>query len=292
MSVSSSQVAALLAVVALLAAGGTYLLMSSTTEPTTASTATITQTSTVTTTQISTSTATKTQVSTITTTTTQTSTTTLTKTAEASSLEVTPLGHATVMITLGEYTIYVDPYGIDFSTSPKADLILITHPHPDHLSTSSIQALSKDGTELIAPESAKSSLPQAITIQAGEEKSVDGVKVKAVAAYNLERRNQRGDLFHPEGFGVAYVVSIGGKNILFAGDTECTSEIQSLEDIDIAFLPIDGVYTMTPEEAAQCYIEIMPKVAIPYHQNREDPNQVKDLLTSTPSIKVEIYQLP
>ncbi|MFQ6134706.1 MAG: MBL fold metallo-hydrolase [Nitrososphaerales archaeon] len=268
MPFSGFQVAALVVVVALVASGWTYLLVSSTLQPVQLATTTMTQTSTV------------------------TSTTTLIKSAESPSLEVAPLVHAAVMIRLGEYTVYVDPYGMDFSASPKADLILITHPHRDHLSTSIIEALSKDGTKLIAPESATSSLPQAMMIQAGDEMDVDGVKVKAVAAYNLERRNQRGELFHPEGFGVAYVVSIGGKSIFFAGDTECTPEIQSLENIDIAFLPIDGVYTMTPEEAAQCYTDIMPNVAIPYHQNQQDPNQVKDLLASTPSIKVEIYQLP
>ena len=243
---------------------------------------TITSTSTI---PQSTVTLTQTTIST----TTVTSTTTL---KPEQPLEVKPLAHAAVMIKWGGYTVYVDPYGLDFTGYQKADLLLVTHTHPDHLSTSIIRALSKNETKIIAPNAAKTSLPQATIIQAGESKELDGLKISAVEAYNILRRNQQGQPPHPKGSGLGYIISMGGKNIFIAGDTECVPEIKGLKNIDIAFLPIDGVYTMTPDEAGQCYKDIAPKVAIPYHQGAEDPNKVKNILIAIPEIKVEIYPLP
>ncbi len=305
MAFKTYQLAAVVAIVAVLSAGVTYFLapsiipsiMETTTLISTATTtliSTMTQTATATTTQTTTvtSSAVTTTITSSIITSTVTSTATLTKAAEAASLEVTPIIHSAVMLKQANYTAYVDPYGKDFSTYPKANLILITHPHPDHLSTSIIKTLSNEDTKVVAPASAKSSLPQATLIQPGEQKSIDGVIIKAIDAYNIERKNQRGEPPHPQGFGIGYVVTIGGKNILFAGDTECTPDLKNQKNMDIAFLPIDGVYTMTPDEAAICYKEITPITAIPYHQNNQDPNKIKEILADTPSIKVEVKPLP
>src|SRR3990172_980405 len=143
--------------------------------------------------------------STVTLTQTTTSTTTVTSTTTLKSeqpLEVKPLAHAAVMIKWGGYTVYVDPYGLDFTGYQKADLLLVTHTHSDHLSTSIIRALSKNETKIIAPNAAKTSLPQATIIQAGESKEFDGLKISAVEAYNILRRNQQGQPPHPKASGL------------------------------------------------------------------------------------------
>ncbi len=274
MPLNRVQAAVLTVVIVIAASAGLYFMtLQPSTQPATTSSRTVT--------------------STTSTSTTTTTTTTTTTPPPPPKTEITPLTHSAVMLQLKGVTIYVDPYGKNFSTSPKADLILITHTHSDHLDSKSIGQLSREGTKVIAPDAAKNTLPQAIIIKAGDEQTLNEVVIKAVAAYNLERKNPRtGQLYHPKDSGVGYIVTLGGQNIFFAGDTECVPEIKALKNIDVAFLPIDGQYTMNPDEAAQCYKEITPKVAIPYHQNQQDPNKIKDLLADTPSIKVEIYNLP
>lgn len=313
---SNGKIIGIIALVAVVALTGGYSVSSLSREPANVLSTTVTSTqtlastitqppSTVTTTQsftststlpASTITSTSTMLqSTVTSTQTITSTTTVTSTTTLKleqPLEVKPLAHAAVMIKWGGYTVYVDPYGLDFSGYQKADLILVTHTHADHLATSIIRALSKNETKIIAPNAAKTSLPQATIVQAGESKEFDGLKISAVEAYNILRKNQQGQPPHPKGSGLGYIISIGSKNIFIAGDTECVPEIKGLKNIDIAFLPIDGVYTMTPDEASQCYKNIAPKVAIPYHQGAEDPNKIKNILIAIPEIKVEIYPLP
>lgn len=104
-----------------------------------------------------------------------------------------------------------------------------------------------------------------------------------------------GQPYHPRGFGVGYVIAVGGKNIYIGGDTECVPEIKELKNIDVAFLPINAIderFTMPPSEAAECFKAIKPKIAIPYHQGEADPNEVKKLLADMPEIEVKVYKLP
>lgn len=182
--------------------------------------------------------------------------------------EIIPIAHASVMIKYAGKVVHIDPYGVDYTAYPKADLILITHTHPDHFNTGKINQARKETTKIIAPEDAKKELKEVIAIKEGETQVIDGIQIKAVPAYNIKRMRSPGQPYHPRGFGVGYVIAVGGKNIYIGGDTECVPEIKELKNIDVAFLPINAIderFTMPPSEAAECFKAIKPKIAIPYH---------------------------
>lgn len=158
-----------------------------------------------------------------------------------------------------EAVVFIDPYKVSGSEA-KADAILITHEHYDHCDTASINKLSSEETVVIAPIACKSKLARVNTISAGDKKTVNGIQIEAVPAYNTNKPH------HPKGSGVGYVITINGKRIYHAGDTDRIPEMKKLGGIDIALLPVGGTYTMNAEEAAAAVNEdIKPKVAIPMH---------------------------
>ncbi len=167
---------------------------------------------------------------------------------------------SSILIQYQEKNIYIDPWKIP-SNTPKADLIFITHSHFDHLSIEDINKVRSDKTKVIIPSSLKKevSLP-VITMNPGEEGEYDGIKVKAVPAYNLDKN------YHQRKYNwLGYVITVGDINILHPGDTDATPELKELQDIDIAFVPVGGTYTMTAREAAELVNSFQPKMAIPFH---------------------------
>ena len=96
--------------------------------------------------------------------------------------------------------------------------------------------------------------------------------------YNLQRGPSAGQLFHTKGRGNGYVVTLGGKRLYFAGDTECTPEMKALKNIDVAFIPMNLPFTMPPAEAAECAKTFVPKVAIPYHYQGQNPQEFQAAL--------------
>jgi len=167
------------------------------------------------------------------------------------------LGHAAVKIT-GEVIIYVDPYEI--SGGEKADIILITHDHYDHLSKDDLDKIVGDDTVIVIPASCRNRLDDPVkTISPGESLTVKGVTIQAVPAYNI------GKAFHPkENAYVGYVFSTGGVSYYHAGDSDYIPEMKTVK-ADVAFLPVGGTYTMNAEEAAQAAADIKPDLAIPIH---------------------------
>jgi L-ascorbate metabolism protein UlaG (beta-lactamase superfamily) len=187
--------------------------------------------------------------------------------ATGGNIEVTPIVHASTQLEHAGKIIHVDPWsqGSDYSKAKPADLILITDIHGDHLDPAAIDKVKKAGTVIVGPAAAAEKLPGIQTIANGETKTFAGVTVEAVPMYNLQRGPQPGQLFHTKGRGNGYVVTLGGKRLYFAGDTECTPEMQALTNIDAAFVPMNLPYTMPPSEAAQCVAAFAPKVVYPYH---------------------------
>jgi L-ascorbate metabolism protein UlaG (beta-lactamase superfamily) len=192
-------------------------------------------------------------------------------------IRIIPKFHASAQIEYGNKVIVVDPVSFG-SWTKKADLILITHSHGDHLDLPAISKLLKPGTKIIAPDSVEDALEtirgaNVEDIEPGETESLESnkrrysdIRVRAVPMYNLVRGPQPGKKYHPkENRWTGFVVSLGGKNLYFAGDTEVTPEMRSLRNIDAAFLPMNLPYTMTPQEAAQGARTFKPKVAYPYH---------------------------
>ncbi len=204
-------------------------------------------------------------------------------------LRMTFIGHGTLMFSLGDAVIHVDPVGryADYSTLPKADLILITHEHGDHLDLKVVELLSKQGTQIYLTEACRSKLGRGSVMKNGDSAEFGSIRIEAVPAYNLDPDTS----FHPRGRDNGYVLSIGDRRIYVAGDSENTPEMEALQDIDVAFLPMNRPYTMTPEMAAEAARAFKPSFLYPYHYGNTDPQKLVDLLKDTPEIEVRVRNL-
>ena len=189
----------------------------------------------------------------------------------AGPVTITPLNHASTLIEAGGKTIYLDPAKpVNFSGKPKADLILITDIHGDHMDPDSIKEISKAETEILAPPAVVQTVTTAKPIGNGDSKAWQGWTFEAVPAYNLKRGPAAGKLFHDKGRGNGYILVYGGKRFYFSGDTEGVPEMRALKNIDVAFICMNLPYTMPPEEAADAVRAFHPKVVIPYHYRGSD----------------------
>jgi L-ascorbate metabolism protein UlaG (beta-lactamase superfamily) len=208
-------------------------------------------------------------------------------------LAITFIGHATLMMSFGGKNIYVDPTTqiADYSNLPKADLILITHEHSDHFDLKAIDQLKTVKTEIVATETVAAKLKGIAIMKNGEVKTIRGLEIKAVPAYNLVHMRSPGSPFHPKGIGNGYVVTFGDKLIYIAGDTENIPEMSSLKNIDIAFLPMNLPYTMTPEMVAAAARSFQPKVIYPYHYGNTDTGEIVELLKDDKNIEVRIRRM-
>lgn len=208
-------------------------------------------------------------------------------------LAITFIGHATLMMSFGGKNIYVDPTTqiADYLNLPKADLILITHEHSDHFDLKAIDQLKTVKTEIVATETVAAKLKGIAIMKNGEVKTIRGLEIKAVPAYNLMHMRSPGSPFHPKGIGNGYVVTFGDKLIYIAGDTENIPEMSSLKNIDIAFLPMNLPYTMTPEMVAAAARSFQPKVIYPYHYGNTDTGEIVELLKDDKNIEVRIRRM-
>jgi L-ascorbate metabolism protein UlaG (beta-lactamase superfamily) len=189
----------------------------------------------------------------------------------AGPVKITPLNHASTRIEAGGRTIYLDPAKpVKFAGLPKADLILITDIHGDHMDPESIKDVSKDGTEILAAPAVVQTVTSAKGIANGETRTWQGWTIEAIPAYNLKRGPAPGKLFHDKGRGNGYVLTYGGKRFYFSGDTEGVPEMRALKNIDVAFVCMNLPYTMPPEEAADAVKAFHPKIVIPYHYGGSD----------------------
>ncbi len=196
--------------------------------------------------------------------------------ATGGNITVTAISHASVQIEQGGKVVHVDPIlgmGGDYSKTKPADLVLVTDIHGDHLDPNGIAKVRKSGAPVVIPAAAKDKVPDGTVMANGETKDVAGVSIEAVPMYNLQRGPKPGELFHTKGRGNGYVLTLGGKRVYLAGDTECVPEIRDLKNIDVAFLPMNLPYTMPPSEAADCAKAFKPKVVYPYHYRGQKPEE-------------------
>jgi L-ascorbate metabolism protein UlaG (beta-lactamase superfamily) len=199
--------------------------------------------------------------------------------ASGGDIVITPITHASVQIEHAGKVIQVDPWSNgDLSNARPADIILVTDIHADHLDPAAIDKVRKAGTEVVLPKAAADTAGDKIAgpktvIANGETKTVGGVPVEAVPMYNLVRGPKPGELFHTKGRGNGYILTLGGKRVYVAGDTECTPEMKALRNIDIAFIPMNLPYTMTPAEAAECVKAFKPAIVYPYHYRDQRPEE-------------------
>jgi L-ascorbate metabolism protein UlaG (beta-lactamase superfamily) len=179
------------------------------------------------------------------------------------------LGHSGFRIRAGRAVVYIDPYRVP-EGSPPADLILITHGHYDHFSPQDVELLSTKSTWLVGPPAVAERVSgQVHSISPGEfldDELVRGVHVGAIAAYNTSKRDADGKAFHPREAGwVGYELNVWGERLYHSGDTDVIPEMDRVTGVDVALLPVSGVYVMTAHEAAEAARRIQPRVAVPMH---------------------------
>ena len=210
-------------------------------------------------------------------------------------LKITCIGHGTLMFTFDGKIIHVDPVVryADYTKMPKADLILVTHEHGDHLDDVAIQDLMKEGTAIICTKKCKeqANIDSGIVMKNGDTETVQGIKIEAVPAYNIKHMRSENSPFHPKGEGNGYILTFGDKRVYVAGDTENTPEMKALKNIDVAFLPMNLPYTMSPEMVADAARAFKPKVLYPYHFGNTDTSQLVELLKDATEIEVRIRNL-
>ena len=211
-------------------------------------------------------------------------------------LEITFIGHATLMFRYKNKIIHVDPVTAeaDYTTMPKADMVLLTHHHYDHLDMSAIRPITKDDTQFVLTElcvmDAKD-LKNTHVMKNGDKTVVDGLHIEAIPAYNIKHMRSPGHPFHPKGEGNGYIVTFGDKRVYIAADTENTAEMKALKNIDIAFLPMNLPYTMTPEMVADATKSFRPKILYPYHTGETDTSEIIALLKNEKNIEIRIRRM-
>lgn len=219
--------------------------------------------------------------------------------ASGGEIRIVPLAHATLQIVYGNVVILVDP-ALDGALPPPPTppgapappppppplpgtlqtmryqglspptLIVVTHEHEDHFAPDAIAHVRTAATRIVGPPSLASRIPGLVSIRNGETRTIEGTRIDAVAMYNVARGPKQGEVFHAKGRGNGYVLTLGGRRFLVAGDTECTPEVKALTNVDVAFLPMNLPFTMTPAEAAECAKAFRPKVVYPYHYAGQD----------------------
>jgi L-ascorbate metabolism protein UlaG (beta-lactamase superfamily) len=211
----------------------------------------------------------------------------------AGPVEITFIGHGSLMLSFQGKIIHIDPYGklTDYALLPKADLILITHEHGDHLDLKTLSLIRKEKTEILCTEKCAASCPGGIVLHNGDTRMSGPVKIEAVPAYNLVNGPNAGQVFHPKGQGNGYILTLGDKRIYIAGDTENTPEMKALKNIDLAFLPMNLPYTMTPEMVADAVKAFRPKILYPYHYGDTDPQKLVDLLKNETTTEIRIRKM-
>jgi len=214
----------------------------------------------------------------------------------AGDLTLTFIGHGTLMFEFNDMVIHIDPVSAeaDYTKLPDADLILVTHEHGDHLDKTAITHILKDDCPVVMTQACLNNLEDfkpAVLMKNGDTKTIKGIKIEAIPAYNIEHKRPGGEAYHPKGRGNGYILTFGDTRVLVAGDTENIPEIKALKDIDIAFLPMNLPYTMSPEMVADAVKSFRPAILYPYHYGNTNTGKIVELLKNEPDIEVRIRKL-
>ena len=210
----------------------------------------------------------------------------------AGDVEIFFIGHGSLMFKLNNYVIHIDPVQSSgkYDNLPRADMILVTHEHYDHLDTELISDLRKKETVMFCSNSCSSKVPWAKVMKPGDTKTEGQIDVEAVSAYNIVNERSKGQPFHPKGVGNGYIIRFGDKKFYIAGDTENTPEMKALKGISVAFLPMNLPYTMTPAMVADAAKAFKPEILYPYHYGETNTDELVRLLKDT-DIEVRIRKL-
>lgn len=206
--------------------------------------------------------------------------------AEGGALEVHPIHHGSLRLSHGGYHVYVDPWSNGpLPSEPKADLILITDIHGDHLDPNGVERVKDADTVIVGPAAVAEKLAGVRVLGNGQSARFGPVQVEAVPMYNIAKAPGE-ELRHPPGRGNGYVLTLAGKRVYVSGDTACTPEMKALERIDVAFVCMNMPYTMPPDEAAECVAAFKPKIVYPYHFRGSDLDRFEQPLASLRGVEV------
>ena len=214
-------------------------------------------------------------------------------------LRISPVNHGSLVLSRNSKSIYIDPVGplTRYKKFPAPALILITHPHGDHMSADTLKGLRARGGEakIIAPAEVAAKLKSAglpagriLILKNGESTNQVGIKIQALAMYNMRK-----PLFHKKGDWNGYVLDFSGTRVYISGDTQDIPEMRNLKNIDLAFVCMNLPYTMTAEKAAEAVLAFEPRVVYPYHyrgqgeNGTQDPEKFKKLVEAG-SKKIEV----
>lgn len=189
--------------------------------------------------------------------------------------------------------IHIDPVSryADYTKLPKADLILITHQHGDHLDSLAIEAIRKSSTVLYCNRASHPKAQFGTVIENGEFADFRGIEIEAVPAYNIINKRENGAPFHPKGEGNGYVLTFADKKVYIAGDTENIPEMKGLKNINVAFLPMNLPYTMTPQMVADAVTMFKPKILYPYHFGNTNVTELVTLLQNQKDVEIRIRNM-
>jgi L-ascorbate metabolism protein UlaG (beta-lactamase superfamily) len=211
---------------------------------------------------------------------------------KAGPLVIHPVNHASFVMSWNGKVVYVDPVGgaEPYRDLPRPDLILMTDIHADHMHAPTLAALMGPKTAIIAPAAVQAALPAELqaavhTLANGETTTAEGIRIEAIAMYNTTPERAK---FHTKGRGDGYVLTLGGKRVYIAGDTEPTPEMLALKAIDVAFIPMNLPFTMTPQQAAEAVRAFKPKVVYPYHSRGSDVGEFARLVGTDAGVEVRV----
>ena len=200
-----------------------------------------------------------------------------------------PVEHATLVLGFGDQVIYVDPVGgaAKFEGLPAPTAILITHGHGDHFDVPTLEAVAGSAPILTSQE-VFDKLPDGLKANAtalanGDTGEINGIPVAATTAHNVtaDRMN-----YHPVGVGNGYLITFSDKVIYVAGDTEPTPEMLALSGVEVAFLPMNLPYTMTPEQAGEAINTFKPAIVYPYHYGDSDLSVLEELVGAHTEVRL------
>ena len=212
-----------------------------------------------------------------------------TQSAKFDEITFHPISHATFVIEIDSITIYVDPVGGAeiFKGHKKADIILITDIHGDHMNRETVISVKQKDAKIIAPKAVIESIKMGAALNNDETLEVGDISIKAIPMYNLTAERLK---YHLKGRGNGYVISALGKQIYISGDTEDIPEMRRLKNIDYAFICMNLPYTMTVEQAASAILEMKPKYVFPYHHRGSDIEKFRELVEKDKNIEVKILK--
>jgi len=192
-------------------------------------------------------------------------------------VEIEPIHHGSLVLKYQDKVIHGDPWSRgNYDGVAKADLVLITDIHSDHMDPNQIQEVTRPGTIIIAPEAVQKTVANAQVLRNGETTELLGIRIEAISMYNLNRGPGPGKLYHTKGRGNGYLLTLGQERVYISGDTECVPEIRALKNVDIAFICIN----LPSQEAASCVNSFAPKVGYPYHHRGSELGEFKRGVTA------------